>query len=214
MRTAVLTRSRAETAAIVFGFSILMGLLAHVAVPLPFTPVPVTGQTFGVMLAGIVLGTRSARSGPPAAAAAMLLYLAQGVMGFPVFSPTGPGGLAQLLGPTGGFLLSYPFAAYAIGVISRGAHQRQTRRVTRGVRGRLLAALLCGEAIIFFCGAVWLGALLRLPPGAVLAAAVWPFLPGEMLKVALVFVVAQVIGAGGPAERNAPGGGDARGGAQ
>lgn len=148
----------ARRLALVLGYSILMGLLARVSLPLPFTPVPLTGQTFGVLLAGVLLGG-------PLAASAMLLYLAQGAMGLPVFAPTGPGGLAQLLGPTGGYLLSYPLAALVVGALRS--------------RGKPLAALAAGEAVIFSFGAAWLWALLRVPPAAVFQAAVWPFLPGK-----------------------------------
>ncbi len=157
-----------------------MGLLARVAVPLPFTPVPVTGQTLGVLLAGVVLGG-------PRAAAAMLLYLAQGLAGLPVFSPAGPGGLAQLLGPTGGYLLSYPLAAYVVSCVA-------------ACRRGLLVALLCGEALIFLCGATWLGAQTHQSLRSLLPAAVWPFLPGELLKVGIVLAFASRLG--GTEEKN------------
>jgi len=162
-------RSRAGTFALIFGFSVLMGLLARVAVPLPFTPVPVTGQTLGVLLAGLVLGGWRA-------AAAMLLYLLEGVAGLPVFSPAGVGGLAQVLGPTGGYLLSYPLAAWVVGALA-------------GRWNKPLLAVLAGELVIFLFGACWLAALLHQAPRAILASAVWPFLPGEVLKVALVLAL-------------------------
>src|ERR1700674_5521275 len=94
----------AEQVAIVFSASLFVALCARVTLPLPFTPVPLTLQNFGVLLVGLSLGSRRAF-------AALVLYLAEGLMGMPVFSPTGPGGVAQLLGPTGGFLLAYPFVA-------------------------------------------------------------------------------------------------------
>ena len=179
-------QSRAESAALVLGFSILMGLLAQVSAPLPFTPVPVTGQTLGVLLAGVLLGG-------PRAAAAMLLYLGQGLAGLPVFA-LGSGGLAPLLGLTGGYLLSYPFAAFVVGYLAT----RLKATPVGGVRGkaRLLVALLCGEVVIFFCGTAWLGALMPHAPVSLLQAAVWPFLPGEVLKVALVLSLASVLGGG------------------
>jgi len=209
------SQTRAESAALVVGFSILMGLLARVSVPLPFTPVPVTGQTLGVLLAGAVLGG-------PRAAAAMMLYLAQGLAGLPVFSTAGPGGPAQLLGPTGGYLLSYPLAAFLVGYLAErwqampggvasrqampgGVASRQAmpggvasrQAMPGGVASRklrLLPALLCGEGVIFAMGAAWLGALSRQSAAAVLQAAVWPFLPGEILKVALVLALAAAWG--------------------
>ena len=156
-------QSRLESAVYVFSFSILMGLLARLSVPLPFTPVPVTGQTLGVLLAGLVLG-------PHRGALAMLLYLAEGAAGLPVFSPAGAGGVAQLFGPTGGFLMAYPPAAFVTGWLAS-----RLKVVS--------AALLAGLAVIFSLGAAWLA--LVFPPArqGLLAAAVWPFLPGELLKV-------------------------------
>jgi len=171
------SQARAQSIALVFAFSILMGLLARVAVPLPFTPVPVTGQTLGVLLAGVVLGG-------PRAAAAMLLYLAQGAAGLPVFSPAGPGGLAHLLGPTGGYLLSYPLAAFVVGWLAE----------PRRIRWLGLPALLAGEAVIFTMGAAWVAVLSQQPSSTVLSAAVWPFLPGEVIKVGLVFALSALLG--------------------
>src|SRR5271169_6672634 len=97
-------------AAIVIGASLFVALCARITLPLPFTPVPLTLQNFGVLLVGLSLGSRRGF-------AALALYLAEGLMGMPVFSPTGPGGIAQLLGPTGGFLLAYPFVAGIAGWI-------------------------------------------------------------------------------------------------
>src|ERR1700738_2128118 len=84
----------AQQAAIVVGASLFVALCARVTVPLPFTPVPLTLQNFGVLLVGLTLGSRRAT-------AALLLYLAEGAAGIPVFSLAGVGGIAQLLGPTG-----------------------------------------------------------------------------------------------------------------
>src|SRR6202166_4105071 len=104
----------AEQAAIVVSASMFVALCARVSVPLPFTPVPLTLQNFGVLLVGLSLGWRRGF-------AALALYLMEGASGMPVFSPAGPGGIAQLLGPTGGFLLAYPFVAALAGwVFERG----------------------------------------------------------------------------------------------
>jgi biotin transport system substrate-specific component len=86
----------ARQVALVVGGSLLVALCAHITIPLPGTPVPLKVQNFGVLLVGLLLGSRRGF-------AALALYLAEGAMGMPVFSPTGPGGIAQLLGPTGGF---------------------------------------------------------------------------------------------------------------
>src|SRR5437879_11460869 len=94
----------AKQAALVVGASLFVALCAKVTVPLPFTPVPLTLQNFGVLVVGLVLGPRRAF-------AALALYLAEGAAGLPVFNPAGPGGIAQLFGATGGYLLAYPFVA-------------------------------------------------------------------------------------------------------
>src|SRR5215467_2868433 len=100
----------AQQAALVIGASLFVALCARISVPLPFTPVPLTLQNFGVLLVGLLLGSRRGF-------AALVLYLVEGASGLPVFSPTGPGGIAQLIGPTGGFLLAYPFVAALTGYI-------------------------------------------------------------------------------------------------
>src|ERR1700732_2507422 len=100
----------AEQAAIVVSASMFVALCARVTVPLPFTPVPLTLQNFGVLLVGLLLGSKRGF-------AALALYLAEGAIGMPVFNPTGVGGFAQLLGPTGGFLLAYPFVAWLAGYV-------------------------------------------------------------------------------------------------
>jgi biotin transport system substrate-specific component len=154
----------------VVGGSLLMALCAHVSIPLWFTPVPITLQTFGVMLLALTLGGwRSA--------VAMVLYLIEGASGLPVFSPHGFGGAAQLIGPTGGFLFSYPLAAFIGGLIAHKLVQRS--RVFAFAAGALAT-----EFIIFLLGATWLGILSHQPVRAVLIAGVLPFLPGEVLKAA------------------------------
>ncbi|MFP5226288.1 MAG: biotin transporter BioY [Acidobacteriota bacterium] len=148
--------------------SLLVAICAHLSVPLWFTPVPLTLQTFAVLLLGLLLS-------PAAAAAALVLYLIEGASGLPVFSPHGPGGLIQLLGPTGGYLLSYPFAAAATSVLRR-------RFARTGFVSSLLAAT-SGSALILACGAAWLAVVGPHSLSAVLTASVLPFLPGDILKV-------------------------------
>src|SRR5262249_16160627 len=94
--------------ALVIGATVFVALCARISVPLPFTPVPLTLQNFAVLLVGLALG-------PVDGMAGLVLYLMEGAGGAPVFNPHGPGGLLQLFGPTGGYLLSYPFAAAAAG---------------------------------------------------------------------------------------------------
>src|SRR6266566_8585266 len=104
----------AQQAALVVGASMFVALCARITLPLPFTPVPLTLQNFGVLLVGLMLGSRRGF-------AVLALYLAEGAAGLPVFNPTGPGGIAQLLGPTGGFLMVYPLVAGLAGfLIERG----------------------------------------------------------------------------------------------
>src|SRR5215471_10353919 len=96
--------------AIVVSASAFVALCAHIAIPLPSTPVPLTVQNFGVLLVGLLLGSRRGF-------AALMLYLVEGLVGLPVFNPTGVGGVAQLFGVTGGFLLAYPFVAFLAGYV-------------------------------------------------------------------------------------------------
>src|ERR1700686_5814560 len=96
----------ARQVAVVVGASLFVALCARITIPLPFTPVPLTVQNFGVLLVGLLLGSRRGF-------AALTLYLAEGAIGLPVFSPTGVGGIAQLFhGATAGFLLTYPLVAW------------------------------------------------------------------------------------------------------
>jgi biotin transport system substrate-specific component len=150
--------------------SAFVALCAHVSVPLYFTPVPLTLQTLAVILVGLALG-------PVLGASAMVLYLAEGAAGLPVFSPHGLGGVAQLLGPTAGFLFSYPLAAASAGIVSRA--------IPSG-RSKFPAALLGGVAASFFIfamGAGWIAHYKHVGAAAVWYLAIAPFLPGEVVKV-------------------------------
>src|SRR5437660_11050561 len=100
----------AKQVALVVGASLFVALCAHVTVPLPFTPVPLTLQNCGVLIVGLLLGSRRGF-------AALALYLAEGLAGLPVFNPMGPAGIAPVLGFTGGFLLGYAFVAGVRGVL-------------------------------------------------------------------------------------------------
>jgi biotin transport system substrate-specific component len=154
---------------IVLAGSALVAVCAHVAVPLYFTPVPLSLAPFAVLLLGLLLC-------PRLAAATLGAYLMEGAMGLPVFAPTplAPGGLAHLLGPTGGYLLSYPLAAALIAFL--------VRRTDRGFVPAALGAA-AGSLVILFCGAVWLAAITHASAQSVFSLAVLPFLPGDALKV-------------------------------
>src|SRR5580658_1366570 len=130
--------------ALVVGASLFVALCAHITIPLmPLTPVPLTVQNLGVLLVGLLLGSRRGF-------AALALYLIEGVAGLPVFNPTGPGGIEQLLGPTGGFLMVYPLVACLAGFLfERGAKSF----------ARAAIAALSAEILLFAGGLAWLYAL-------------------------------------------------------
>jgi len=154
-------------ALLVLGASVLIALAAQVAIPLPFNLVPVTGQTFAVLLVGALLGSRRV-------ALSLLAYLAEGVVGLPVFAG-GSGGLARLLGPTGGYLLGFVASAWVVGWL---CEQGWGRRVKTA-----LLAMLAGNIVIYLCGLLWLAHFV----GAerVLALGLLPFIPGDLVKLAL-----------------------------
>lgn len=168
----------------------LVAICAHVSVPLGFTPVPVTMQTFAVLLLGLLFS-------PGAAFACLALYLMEGAIGLPVFSPHGPGGLAQLLGPTGGYLLSYPFAAALASLL-----YRRGRRPA--LRSFLAAAAATGVAsmLILALGAIWLGLLTHATFSVVFAHSVAPFLPGDAVKILAAAACVSVFGSFGNDSRN------------
>ena len=157
-----------------------VAVCARITVPLPFTPVPLTLQNFAVLLVGLALG-------PVAGFAAMALYLVEGAIGMPVFNPHGAGGILQLFGPTGGFLLSYPFAAAAAGWGVRSLHFGS--QYVRAAAGCTLATI-----VIFAFGATWFAQFLHLGAPAVWQMAVAPFLPGEVVKVAAAAGIYSSIG--------------------
>ena len=144
---------------------------ARIAIPLPFTPVPITAQTLAVLLIGALYGSRM---GP----ATVLAYIAEGTAGLPVFA-SGHAGPGELVGPTGGYLVGFVLAAYLVGLI-----------VERdGGRSILLtiAAFILGDAVLMLAGALWLTYLAG--PTAAWTGGVLPFLPGEALKVAVATAV-------------------------
>jgi biotin transport system substrate-specific component len=150
--------------------TVVVALAAHVAIPLPFTPVPLTLQPLAVLGVGLALG-------PVDGLLAMLAYLAEGAMGLPVFSPTGLGGVAQLLGPTGGFLMAYPLVAAIVGGLTRGLTARTPRFLAAFVAGNL------AMAVLFLFGAGWFMHYTHHSLYAAWVGAVAPFLPGEFIKV-------------------------------
>jgi biotin transport system substrate-specific component len=156
----------AKQAAIVVSASLFVALCARVTVPLPFTPVPLTLSNFGVLLVGLLLGSRRGF-------AALALYLLEGASGLPVFNPAGPGGIAQLLGPTGGYLMAYPFVAALAGFLfERG----------RSSFARAAAAGLAAEALLFAIGLTWLSIWTHSVVQAFRFGLYW-FLSAEVIKI-------------------------------
>ena len=158
----------------------LTAAAAQISIPLPFTPVPFTLQPMVVLLGGAALGARLGMS-------AQVLYLLAGLVGLPVFaaSPVLPQGALRLLGPTGGYLMSYPFAAFATGWLAeRGFDRRYLTSVI---------AMACGLLVVFGCGVTWLALFAR--PAAVgfstaLKTGLYPFVAADLIKL---FVAAGVM---------------------
>jgi biotin transport system substrate-specific component len=145
-------------------------LTVSAKIQVPFWPVPMTMQTFVVLVLGMAYGWRLAGT-------TVLLYLAQGAIGLPVFA--GGGGIAYMAGPTGGYLAGFLLAAVAVGWLAEHGWDRSVPRT--------LAAMLIGTGIIFGCGIAWLGTLIGLPQA--ISAGLVPFLLGEAVKIALATAI-------------------------
>ncbi|GAC1546824.1 MAG: biotin transporter BioY [Herpetosiphon sp.] len=169
---AAVPRQRMTDFGFVVGASLLVALGARVAIPLPFTPVPITAQTLMVLLAGALLGWK--RGG-----LAMMAYIAEGAAGLPVFAG-GHSGIAWLVGPTGGYLLSYPLAAALTGWLAE-------RGWDRHIVGSA-AAMLLGNIVIYLIGVPWL-AHQKVLPASIAMQGVLPFLPGDLVKVLVATIV-------------------------
>lgn len=156
----------------------VMGSLAlwlSAKIQVPFYPVPITMQTIVVLLVGMAFGWRLGT-------ATVLLYLAEGALGLPVFAgtPERGAGLTYMAGPTGGYLLGFVFAAAAVGWLAQRGWDRRFATT--------LAAMALGTAIIYGPGLIWLGMEIGWDK-PVLELGLWPFLPGDALKVALAALV-------------------------
>ena len=169
---------RAIRVASVLFITVLTAAAAQISFPLPFTQVPFTFQPMVVLVGGLVLGSRLGF-------ASQVLYLAAGIAGLPVFaaSVTLPPGFLRLLGPTGGYLMAYPVAAFVVGALAERGFAR--RYVTS------VAAMLVGLTIIYAAGTVWLAYFARLATGSVavgiaaaLTSGVYPFVVADLLKLA------------------------------
>jgi len=159
-------------------------VLAYVRIPLPMSPVPITGQTFGLMLAGLLLG-------PRLGALSQLVYLLMGLAGLPVFAG-GQAGLGVLLGPTGGYLWGHVAGAYVAGLVAGGGARlpQRARKGSIGFGRSLLGAVLGGIVAVYVLGVLQLAAVTGMGWQAALMAGAVPFLPGDALKAAAAAAVA------------------------
>jgi biotin transport system substrate-specific component len=152
---------------LVLGGSLLIALSAQLAVRLPFSPVPITGQTCAVLLVGAFLGSRKGML-------SVLAYLAEGAMGLPIFAGGGSGP-AWLVGPTGGYLLGFVAAAWVVGWLCDHLGERS-------IAG-MVVIMLPGSATIYLLGLPWLAHFVGVDKA--LAFGLIPFLPGDLVKIAL-----------------------------
>lgn len=165
-----------KQAGIVIGASAVIAVCARLVLPLPFTPVPLTLANFGVLLVGLALGSKRGF-------AAAALYLVWGGMGFPVFSPAGVGGVAQLLGPTGGYLVAYPVVAFVAGWLSEQGAASFGRNIVAGIMA---------EIVLFSAGTAWLAVVTHSWQRA-LAFGLLPFFFAEVMKVMVAAALARGI---------------------
>jgi biotin transport system substrate-specific component len=166
---AVFPRSKAITAALVFGFALFTAAMAQLVIPLGFTPVPITGQTLAVLLAGGVLGAN-------AGAASQALYVAMGAVGLPFFADA-KGGWTVATGSTAGYLVGFVVAAWLVG---RLAERDQDRSVATA-----LGAFLLGSVTIYLFGVPWLANVIGADWNRAAELGAYPFIAGDLVKVAI-----------------------------
>lgn len=152
-------------------FNLLLVACSYISINLPFSPVPITGQTFGVLLIAMALG-RVRGTG------VVLAYLLEGAVGLPVFAG-GSAGLAKFIGPTGGYLAGFLVAAYVVGYLADKGWDRKYLSS--------IMAMTLGTVLIFVFGLSWLAYFV--PSNALLAAGLYPFVPGALIKIALASVL-------------------------
>jgi biotin transport system substrate-specific component len=159
--------------ALIFAGSLLLAVSAQIAVPLPFSPVPVTGQTFAVLFLGFLLG-------PKRAVFSVLLYLGQGLAGMPVFAAVPKAGLPVLLGPSGGYIIGFVPAAFLTGLLAQFGWDRRIWTT--------VLAMSLGNIVIYTFGLLWLTLLTGFSYNT-LSFGLYPFIPGDILKIALAAVM-------------------------
>ena len=160
-----------RSAGLVIVFSLFIAAAAQFAIHIG--PIPITGQSFAVLLTGALLG-------PRLGAAAVIAYLIEGAAGLPFFAGGGSG-IARFFGPTGGYLLAFPAAAYVTGAFAEHGWDKEYLSA--------VAAMAIGSAIILFGGWVWFTVTTMTQPDVAFKLTVWPFLPGDAIKIALAAAV-------------------------
>ena len=163
-------RNLATDAAWVIAFSLVTAARAQISIHVPFVPVPITGQTFAVLLSGAVLGWRRGFL-------SQVVYLAEGAAGLPVFAD-GAGSALYLVGPSGGYLLCFPLAAALVGYLVEQGVARSA--------WKLVGALVSADVLILLAGSTWLRLLFRVPFAQALRLGFYPFLIADVVKLALV----------------------------
>lgn len=167
-----LTKRQSATFIISAAFtgSLLLALLARFSIPVPFSPVPITGQTFGILFLGGLLGSRIGTL-------SVIIYIFEGIIGLPVFAG-GTMGFLYLLGPTGGYLIGFLPAVYLVGSLSeRGWSNKFTSA---------FLAMIIGTSIIFIFGISWLAVTAGF--GTAVSIGLYPYIPGAVIKIILATV--------------------------
>jgi biotin transport system substrate-specific component len=183
------TLSLATQVAMVVSASLFVAVCARVSVPLPFTPVPLSLSNFGVLVVGLTMGSRRGF-------AALVLYLMEGASGLPVFSHPGLGGVAQLLGPTGGYLWAYPLVAFTAGWIwERTDGERTDKERTDKTFARAAFAGVVAEILLFASGLTWLAVLTHSIAKAFMFGLYWFFF-AEIIKVLFAAALSTRFGRG------------------
>ena len=161
-----------RSAGLVIVFSLFIAAAAQFSIHIG--PIPITGQSFAVLLTGALLGSRLG-------AAAVIAYLIEGAIGLPFFAPGGAPGILRFLGPTAGYLIAFPAAAFVTGAFSENGWDKEYHTA--------VAAMAIGSVIILLGGWAWYAILTNTLPVTAFKIAVWPYLAGDVIKVALAAAV-------------------------
>ncbi|SHJ35012.1 biotin transporter BioY [Propionispora hippei] len=157
-------------------FAALISVLGFLSIPLPFSPVPVTGQSLGVMLAGSILTARQANM-------ALFTFLLLGIAGVPVFAG-GTAGVGILLGPRGGYLLGFWAAAILIALM---------RRQNGKLWHLALANIAGGIGLVYILGVCWLSTITGMPLAKAITVGALPYIPGDLFKVVIATLVGSAV---------------------